>query len=48
MDPDDPGLKVMAEARDLQATLWMMAKAIRFPDHLARAEAVLDDWLGGA
>lgn len=47
VDPDDPGLKVMAEARDLQATLWTMAKAIRFPDHLARAEAVLDEWRGG-
>ncbi|YCK41888.1 hypothetical protein ACNF49_49965 [Actinomadura sp. ATCC 39365] len=43
--PGDPALAVFAEARALQAVLWTLARALRFPEERAAARAVLDGWL---
>ncbi|MFI7464171.1 aminoglycoside phosphotransferase family protein [Nonomuraea sp. NPDC049646] len=44
-DPGDPDLAVFAEARALQAVLWTLVRARRFPEERAAARAVLDGWL---
>ncbi|MBF8187977.1 phosphotransferase [Nonomuraea sp. K274] len=45
-NPDDPGLRVFLTARGLQAALWMMVRALRFPASAREARAALDQWLG--
>ncbi|MEV4393696.1 aminoglycoside phosphotransferase family protein [Nonomuraea sp. NPDC049607] len=44
-DPDDPALAVFTEARTLQAVLWTLVRALRFPEERAAARATLDGWL---
>ncbi|GAA4908847.1 aminoglycoside phosphotransferase (APT) family kinase protein [Nonomuraea thailandensis] len=44
-DPDGPGLRAFLAARGLQGTLWVLARALRFPDQADRARAVLRTWL---
>nr|WP_062339915.1 aminoglycoside phosphotransferase family protein [Herbidospora sakaeratensis] len=44
VDPDDPSLRPLLRARMLQGTLWMLAKARRFPQEAGRAKAALDEW----
>ncbi|GAA1692104.1 aminoglycoside phosphotransferase family protein [Nonomuraea maheshkhaliensis] len=44
-DPDDPELRAFVAARGLQGTLWVLVRALRFPEHAAGARAALDAWL---
>ncbi|MEU8400256.1 phosphotransferase [Nonomuraea sp. NPDC048892] len=44
-DPDDPELRTFVAARGLQGTLWVLVRALRFPEHAAGARAALDAWL---
>ncbi|MGP4093745.1 phosphotransferase [Nonomuraea sp. KM90] len=44
-DPDAPGLRACLAARGLQGTLWVLARATRFPSEAGRARAALEAWL---
>jgi hypothetical protein len=44
-DPGDPELRTFVAARGLQGTLWVLVRALRFPEHAAGARAALDAWL---
>ncbi|MGR6923397.1 phosphotransferase [[Actinomadura] parvosata] len=44
-DPDDPALRAFVAARGLQGTLWVLARALRFPERAGEARAVLETWL---
>ncbi|NJP89521.1 phosphotransferase [Nonomuraea sp. FMUSA5-5] len=44
-DPGDPALRAFVAARGLQGTLWVLARALRFPERAGEARAVLETWL---
>ncbi|UBU15050.1 phosphotransferase enzyme family protein [Nonomuraea gerenzanensis] len=44
-DPGEPELRAFLAARGLQGTLWVLARALRFPDQADAARTVLRTWL---
>ncbi|TYB51612.1 aminoglycoside phosphotransferase family protein [Nonomuraea sp. PA05] len=44
-DPGAPGLRAFLAARGLQGTLWVLARALRFPGQAGAARSTLRTWL---
>ncbi|MEV4562956.1 aminoglycoside phosphotransferase family protein [Nonomuraea sp. NPDC049419] len=44
-DPGDPVLRTCLAARGLQGTLWVLVRALRFPERADAARAALNAWL---